>query len=95
MGRKDNFSYAGLNILFDYLEEVEESCGEEIEFDVIAICCDFAESHWSDIANDYSNLFELDTSFDESEQKAQVLDFLADEGVLIGNTDDLIVYRQF
>jgi hypothetical protein len=95
MGRKDQFTYDGLRVLFDYIEEVEESCGEEIELDVIGICCDFAESHWSDIANDYSNLFELDTSVDESEQEAQVLDFLADQGVLIGNTAEFIVYRQF
>lgn len=95
MGRKDQFTYDGLRVLFDYIEEVEESCGEEIELDVIGLCCDFAEAHWSDIANDYSNLFELDTSVDESEQEAQVLDFLADQGVLIGNTAEFIIYRQF
>ena len=95
MGRKDQFTYDGLRVLFDYIEEVEESCGEEIELDVIGLCCDYAESHWSDIANDYLNLFELDTSVDESEQEAQVLDFLADQGVLVGNTAEFIVYRQF
>jgi len=41
--RPDNFSYAGLDALFDYLEELEEDTGEEIEFDVIAICCDYSE----------------------------------------------------
>ena len=41
--RPDNFSYDGLVALFDYLEEIEDSCGEEMEFDPIAICCDFTE----------------------------------------------------
>lgn len=41
--RPDNFSYAGLISLFDYLEDYEESIGEETELDVIAICCDFSE----------------------------------------------------
>ena len=41
--RPDNFSYDGLVALFDYLEEIEDSCGEEMEFDPIALCCDFTE----------------------------------------------------
>ena len=42
-GRQDQFSYAGLNALFGSLEEYEESTGEEIELDVIALCCDYSE----------------------------------------------------
>lgn len=41
--RQDNFSYDGLVALFDYLEEIEDNCGEEMEFDPIALCCDFTE----------------------------------------------------
>ena len=41
--RQDNFSYAGLHALYDYLEAYEEDTGEEIELDVITICCDFTE----------------------------------------------------
>ena len=37
------FSYEGLSTLFDYLEEMEESTGEELEFDPIALCCEFEE----------------------------------------------------
>ena len=36
--RPNNFSYTGLASLFDYLEEYEESIGEKIEFDPIALC---------------------------------------------------------
>ena len=43
MDRKENFSYDGLRALFDYLEELEDDCGEEIELDIIALCCDFTE----------------------------------------------------
>lgn len=48
MGRKDQFSYAALGALFSYLEELESDLGEEIELDVIALCCDYAE--YSDAA---------------------------------------------
>lgn len=41
--RPDNFSYKGLGALFEYLEELSEDIGEDIEVDVIAICCDFTE----------------------------------------------------
>ena len=41
--RPDNFSYKGLNALYEYLEGYEEDTGEEMELDVIAICCDFTE----------------------------------------------------
>jgi hypothetical protein len=41
--RPNNFTYEGLRALFEYLEELEESTGDEIEFDIIALCCDFTE----------------------------------------------------
>ena len=40
---KDNFSYEGLIELFHYLEQYEDDTGEEIEFDMVAICCDYTE----------------------------------------------------
>jgi hypothetical protein len=86
--RPDNFSYQGLRILFDYLEEVDNSCGEDSELDVIGLCCDFAESDWQTIARDYDTL-------SDCREKVEVLDFLADQGALIGETDNSIVYRQF
>lgn len=40
---KNNFSYEGLEALFDYIEELEEGSGEQIEFDMVGICCDYKE----------------------------------------------------
>lgn len=40
---RNQFSYDGLGALFDYLEELESSIGEEIEFDMVGIACDFTE----------------------------------------------------
>jgi hypothetical protein len=37
------WSYEGATALVEYLEEEEELRGEEFEFDVIAIRCDFSE----------------------------------------------------
>ena len=41
--RKENFSYEGKQALFDYLEQLEEDTGEEIELDVISLCCEYTE----------------------------------------------------
>jgi len=38
-----NWSRAGAFALAEYLEECEESTGEELELDVIALRCDFSE----------------------------------------------------
>lgn len=40
---KNNFSYNGKRALYDYLEEYEESTGEEVVFDIIALCCEYSE----------------------------------------------------
>ena len=42
-GRGEQFSYDALGVIFDYLEEMEEGTGTELELDPIAVCCEFAE----------------------------------------------------
>ena len=50
--RRNNFSYKGLEVLYDYLIELEEDTGTELELDVIAICCNYNE--YKDL-NEYLN----------------------------------------
>ena len=52
--RYDQFGYAALSSLFDYLEQLEDDTGEEIELDVIALCCDYSVDTVEDIASNYS-----------------------------------------
>ena len=91
--RPDNFSYEGLRVLFDHLEEIDNSCGEESELDVIGLCCDFAESDYQTIAADYS--IELDPEMDEDYQKQQVIEHLEGEGAYVGDSINGIIYRNF
>jgi hypothetical protein len=53
-GRGDQFSYEALDALFSAFEEMEYATGVPIELDVIAICCEYSEDHWADIADNYS-----------------------------------------
>ena len=91
--RPENFSEAGLEALLDHLESYEDDTGEELELDVIALCCDFAEDSWQEIAENYSiDLADID---DDEEKMQAVMDYLTDEGVFVGVTGENIVYRQF
>lgn len=92
--RPDNFTYQGLAILFDYLEQCEEDMSEEIEFNIIAICCDFSEDSWQTIAKYYN--VALDETADDEENADSVRDFLQDEGAFIGESvNGCFVYRAF
>lgn len=93
MGRENQFSYEGLGMLFDYFEELEESCGHEMELDVIAICCDFSEEHWSDIAENY----EIEIIVDDDEASLErVLEHLEQNTSVVGVTDKGdIIYQNY
>ena len=93
MNRENQFSYEGLGILFDFLEDCERDCGEEYELDVIALCCDFAEDTPLSIAEAYG--IEIDPNENDDEIMQQVKDFLEVETIMLGSTDTTIVYRQF
>ena len=41
--RPSNFSYEGLESLYNYLTDYERDTDTEIELDVIALCCDYSE----------------------------------------------------
>lgn len=40
---KGHFTYEGLNALFEYFEALEDDLGYEIDFDPIAIRCEYTE----------------------------------------------------
>lgn len=92
-GRGDQFSYEGLGILFDHLEELSDSTGEHVEIDVVGLCCDYSEDKPEDIARSYE--IPMD-GLDDDDLLAQVENFLQESGVYVSTTSDgTIVYNQF
>mgnify|MGYP003654676468 CR=1 FL=1 len=87
---KDNFSYEGLVSLFDYLENFEDDTGTAIEFDPIALRCEFSE--YATIAEAYENydggedLTDLEM-IEWLQDKTQVIEFESsihgDKGVIL------------
>ncbi len=93
-GRYDSFGYDALRLIFDYLEQYEQDCNEELELDVIAICCDYTVQGHTGIAQDYNiDLSDADGDADEEEQI--VLEYLNDHTYVLGQCKDGIVYQCF
>jgi len=89
MDRKENFSYEGLELLYDMFEELDP----DWELDVIAICCDFNEDDWESIADNYS--IEFDEEADDDEKENLVIDYLQENTLFVGKTDSGLVYQAF
>lgn len=82
-GRGDQFSYDALQIIFDYMEEYEQDTGEEIELDVIGICCEITEMSVEEICDS----FNIDVE--------EVEDYLSSQTTVLGETSAGFVFVQF
>jgi len=80
---RENFSYDGLKALFEYLEEFEDGTGEEVELDVIALCCEYAEYDSLKEYNDYYR-----TKYSE-------IDAIQDDTMLIKIDDERFIIQQY
>ena len=82
---KNNFTYEGKVALFEYLEQLSEDMGEDIELDTIALCCEYSEyEDLKDFQHSYYGRDEKNpsiTSIDELRDHTQVIEF--DGGIII------------
>ena len=88
--RYEQFGYDALCSLFDYLEQMEEDTGEEMELDVIALCCDYSVDSVADIAGNYS----IDIAdMDDDEARSAVLEYLQHNTTVVDeNCNGQILY---
>lgn len=80
MNRGENFSLKGRRVLFDFIEDCEAQTEEQIELDVIALCCEFEENSIPEVLENY-NL----NSIEELEDKTLV----------IWHDDKTVIYKVF
>lgn len=89
-GRESQFSRPALMALFDYLEELEASCGMEFQLDVVGLCCDFAEY---DSALEAATAFGFQVGIDDKaeaplewlQNRTSVIPIAGQSGVVIHN----------
>lgn len=83
---KDNFSYEGLEALYDYLTEIEDQQWTQIQFDMVATCCEYTE---------YSSAMDACTivSNETFEDNESALEYLRDNTnvITIEGTDRIII----
>lgn len=90
--RYDAFGYAALNALFEYLEEMEEGMGGEMELDVIAICCDYTQYDTAtEAAVELLSDWETEEGETEEEREERALEELQENTTVIVYDGGIVV----
>ena len=89
-----NWSRSGARALVEHLEQLEEDCGTEIEFDAVAIRCDYSE-YDSALQAALDQGFEPnhlgDDEQDDDDKEADALDWLCDRTEVITFPEGIII----
>jgi len=91
--RAEQFSRDGLQALWDGLQEYEACTGYEIELDVVALCCEYTEASWEEIASYYS--IDISDCEDDEEIRDTAVDYLSNHSWIAGFVDGGCVYQAF
>lgn len=100
MGRGEQFGYKGWQALGDYLEQLSEDIGEDIEVDIVGICCDYssadsAEDWWQEYG-EYSSIDPTEWEEMAEDEKLQAIeDYLNDHTIVVVCEENLIIWQTF
>lgn len=99
-GRGDQFSWEGLKALFTWLEECSEATGEDVDLDIVALCCDYNECESiEEFMDQYGKQSDIDmqefSEANESEQLEMIRDYLDGCTSVISCTDTCILFGAF
>jgi hypothetical protein len=89
-GDLKDFSYDGLSALFEYLDN-DEDYGSDVELDIIAIRCEFAE--YSTATAAAMDCGWTGCTLDTNQQEAQALEWLEQQTTVITFNNGLIIQR--
>jgi hypothetical protein len=94
--QNSSFTRAGAFALVEYLEQLEEETGEDIEFDYVALRCDYSEyESLQEWASDYFSAWRADLSIDDDMEDEEIDDkireYIQDHGQLIEFNGGIIV----
>ena len=82
---RDKYTYEAYQAIIEYFNEFDN-----IELDVIAICCDFNESSVDDIISDYSIYIE-----NEDSKLDELMDYLGSATYAVETANNKILYISF
>ena len=97
-----NWSVAGARAIAEYLEELGEDLGEEIELDVVAIRCDYSEITLEEVLDNYSEIKEEFEEYkkeneyeDEDKDKDIIKEIIGEHTTIIEVDDNKIIIQDF
>ena len=71
----NNMSMEGARALFEYLEDMEEDGGGEMEFDIVALRCEYSEyKNIAEIAHEYGMEEAATTTIEDIEDSTTVIE---------------------
>ena len=103
MARGDNFGYKGWRAIGDYLESLSNDTGEDIEIDIIAICCEYSMAESTEeffMERQHLHGIDLPTMEEweelEDDKKLETIEeFLQDRSSVVVCKDALIIWQAF
>ena len=90
--RPNNFSYEGQGVLFDYLDEIDS----ELEFDPIAICCDFSQCSLREFKDSFTDVA-ITSDMTEEQKREAISEFIGMYGFWFAFVEDgkEIIFENF
>ena len=103
MARGDNFGYKGWRKIGDYLESLSDNLGENIEIDIIAICCEYSMAESTEeFFMERQRLHGIDLptmeeweELEDDEKLGAIEKFLQDRSSVVVCKGDLIIWQAF
>lgn len=104
MNRGKKFGYKGWRAIGDYLENLSDDLGENIEIDIITICCEYsmaenAEEFYMEQQHlhgtDLPTMEEWEVDLSEDDKLAAISDYLQQNTSVVICEDDLIIWQAF
>ena len=91
MGRGNQFSYHGFDLLFDYLDELSNDMGENIELDPVSISCDYAEYTFDEYLKEAGSDHEDDPESDWDDRVQAIADYIGHSVAVQDEANDVII----
>ena len=89
---RDNFSYEGAKALMNYLDDLSEDIGENIEYDPIAFCCEYSEyTCMGFCAANYGDFSPSIEAVKNDEVESELLNWLNDRTTVIEFNGGIII----
>ena len=95
-GRGKQFSYDGLQAIYEFYDSLSDDINEAYELDVIGICCEWSEMSIDEILESYNILDDDELNeLDEDEIRSKVINFLDGTTTYYELDNGSIVIQQF